>query len=111
MSQRIKIKAIKELYEKAKAAKVGDTICCPSCRTDFQKTNYQQAFCKAKGGTICKDYYWNYVDPIKRNNTTRISPANAAFYANHIEPLKDDSARGWPMGVDEGPEGWDGHKD
>lgn len=107
MSQRIKIKVIKELYEKAKSAKVGDTICCPSCRTDFQKTNHQQAFCKAKGGTICKDYYWNYVDPSKRNNTTRISPANARFYALHIEPLIERRER---EDFDDDPS-WDAHKE
>ena len=95
-------------YNAAKAAKVGDIIICPSCNTSCVKSNYQQAFCKSKPGTECKDKYWNTVTPGKRNNTTRISPANAAFYERHIEPLK---GRGWPMGVDEGPEGWDGHKD
>lgn len=102
-------KTLKTLYEKAKNAKVGETVFCPSCGKSFEKTNYQQAFCKSKEGTICKDFYWNNVTPTKRNNTTRISPANAAFYAANIEPLKNDN--GWPFGVDEGPEGWDGHKD
>lgn len=110
MSQRPKLSKLKELYKKAKEAKVGETCVCPSCRTEFVKKNYQQVFCKSKTGTACKDFYWNNVTPGKRNNTTRISPANARFYTTHIEPLKD-SARGWPMGVDEGPEGWDGHKD
>lgn len=99
---------MKIAYGKAKSAKVGDTCECPSCKTPFVKSNYQQAFCKSKPGTECKDKYWNTVTPGKRNNTTRISPANAAYYERHIEPLK---AKGWPMGVDEGPEGWDGHKD
>lgn len=70
---------LKELYRKAKAAKIGETCVCPSCRASFVKENYQQAFCKTKGKTVCKDYYWNNVTPTKRNNTTRISPANAAF--------------------------------
>ncbi len=107
---RPKLSTLKDLYQKAKSAKVGETICCPSCKTNFEKTNYQQVFCKTQKGTICKDFYWNNVTPSKRNNTSRISPANAKFYALHIEPLKDN-ARGWPFGVDEGPEGWDGHKD
>jgi hypothetical protein len=72
---------IKELYENAKSAKVGSTCKCPSCGTEFVKTNYQQAFCKSKNGTICKDKYWNTVTPEKRNNTTRISPANASWMA------------------------------
>jgi len=52
---------------------------CPSCNTSFLKTNYQQAFCKTRTGTKCKDKYWNNVIPSKRNNTVRISPASARF--------------------------------
>lgn len=63
----------------AKEAGVGTECKCPSCRTMFTKTNYQQAFCKTKGGTVCKDNYWNNVTPSKRNNKTRISPASAAY--------------------------------
>lgn len=70
---------IKELYKKSKSAKVGEECVCPSCGTKFMKTNYQQAFCKTKGGTVCKDKYWNTVIPQKRCNTTRVSPANARF--------------------------------
>ena len=66
-------------YNAAKQAKVGQECTCPSCGTKFIKTNYQQAFCKSKGGTVCKDKYWNTVTPTKRNNTTRISPASAAY--------------------------------
>lgn len=78
-----KLKRIKHRtsYEIAKQAKVGDSCQCPSCGSHFIKTNYQQAFCKTKEGTICKDAYWNSVDPSKRNNTTRISPASAAWMA------------------------------
>ncbi len=67
------------LYTIAKAAKVGASVTCPSCKSVFVKNNYQQAFCKTKNGTICKDNYWNNVTPSKRNNTTRISPASARF--------------------------------
>ena len=76
---------IKEKYELAKAAKVGENCTCPSCGTLFKKTNYQQAFCKARGKTKCKDKYWNTVTPEKRNNTTRISPANAAYSCMQYE--------------------------
>lgn len=69
---------LKAKYELAKEKKVGEEATCPSCGTKFIKTNYQQVFCKSKNGTVCKDYYWNNVTPTKRNNTTRISPANQA---------------------------------
>lgn len=67
----------KQRYQLNKEAKVGDTCVCPSCRTEFVKGSYQQVFCKSKRGTKCKDKYWNNVIETKRNNTTRISPANA----------------------------------
>lgn len=73
------MKKIKEKYSKAKSAKVGQECVCPSCGTTFTKTNYQQAFCKSKSGTKCKDRYWNTITPEKRNNTTRISPASARW--------------------------------
>lgn len=76
---------IKAKYKSSKAAKVGELCVCPSCNTDFIKTNYQQAFCKTKGKTVCKDKYWNTVTPSKRNNTTRISPASARFMARREE--------------------------
>ena len=70
---------IRDRYKINKDAKVGDECVCPSCNSKFIKTNYQQAFCKTKGGTVCKDKYWNTVTPEKRNNVTRISPANARW--------------------------------
>jgi hypothetical protein len=80
---------IKALYTAAKAAKVGETCTCPSCGNMFVKTNYQQAFCKTQGNTVCKDKYWNTVTPTKRNNTTRISPANAAYMKNKTLTYRD----------------------
>lgn len=74
-----------DTYNQNKAAKVGTECKCPSCGTKFIKNNYQQAFCKSKQGTKCKDKYWNTVDPSKRNNTTRISPANARWQAMQHE--------------------------
>jgi len=70
---------IRYRYRLNKEAKVGDKLICPSCGSEFEKSNYQQAFCKTKTGTKCKDKYWNTVTPTKRNNKTRISPASAAF--------------------------------
>jgi len=80
---------MKKRYTLAKQAKVGETCTCPSCGTQFEKTNYQQAFCKSKGGTICKDKYWNTVTPNKRNNTTRISPASARWMAQQAQERED----------------------
>ena len=76
---------IKTRYEQNKAAKVGTTCICPSCNTQFVKLNYQQAFCKSKIGTQCKDKYWNTITPTKRNNTSRISPANKAYQEQQME--------------------------
>jgi hypothetical protein len=70
---------MKQRYFLNKESKVGDSLICPSCGTTFTKTNYQQAFCKSKPGTFCKDKYWNNVTETKRNNITRISPASAAY--------------------------------
>jgi hypothetical protein len=98
------MKKIKEKYELAKSAKVGEKCICPSCGTQFEKTNYQHAFCKSKKGTKCKDKYWNTVTPEKRNNTTRISPANAAFSCMQYEirnaqPKRDNRPIWEKMGV------------
>jgi len=90
-------------YRKAKNAKVGETFNCPCCDTSVVKTNYQQAFCGTRNNTVCKDYYWNNVTETKRNNTTRISPANAAWKQNQedkrelYEDFDDDMS-------------WDAHK-
>lgn len=43
-----------EQYKKNKSAKVGETIVCPTCGTEFVKKQYSQAFCCGK----CKDAYW-----------------------------------------------------
>lgn len=73
------IQSMKLRYERNAAAKVGEECTCPACGTVFVKKSWQQKFCKSKRGTKCKDKYWNNVDPEKRCNTTRISPASAAW--------------------------------
>lgn len=73
---------IKQKYNFSKSAKVNTECICPSCGNKFIKDNYQQAFCKSRSGTKCKDKYWNTVTPEKRNNTTRISPASLNWLAN-----------------------------
>lgn len=83
------MKKIKSKYEANKKANVGEECICPSCGNSFTKTNYQQAFCKTRSGTKCKDKYWNTVTPEKRNNTTRISPASASW----IQQQEDNRER------------------
>ena len=67
---------MRQQYKLNKEAALLDRCTCPSCGNEFTKTNYQQAFCKTRPGTKCKDKYWNTVTPTKRNNKTRISPAS-----------------------------------
>jgi hypothetical protein len=95
---------MQETYKLNKAAKVGEECICPSCGEKFTKEHYQQAFCKTKGGTVCKDKYWNTVDPKKRCNTTRISPASRR-YMNEREERRERY-----HDFDDDP-GWDAHKD
>ena len=98
------VRNIRATYRTNKDAKVGETCYCPSCGQPFRKEHYQQAFCKTKPKTQCKDKYWNTVTPHKRNNVTRISPANARYYAEHIEPFKIDEDF-------DDDQSWDAHKD
>jgi hypothetical protein len=79
-------------YDVAKSAKVGDYITCPSCGKKFVKKTYNQVFCsnaKTKDSMNCKDRYWNDIDPRKRNNTTRISPASQRFLDEVIIPRRE----------------------
>jgi hypothetical protein len=88
-----------EAYKKAKKAMIGESVICPACGKGYLKTFYNQVFCsnaKTKRFNNCKDKYWNTIDPKKRNNTTRISPANRAYYENVILPRQDfDDDMSW----------------
>ena len=81
-------KKLIEARQKCKDAKVGDEIVCPSCETKHTKKSYQSVFCQTKGGTVCKDNYWNNVDQNKRNNKTRISPASAVWMSSQERNFK-----------------------
>lgn len=94
---------MKKQYNKNKLLRVGDTCICPSCNTLFTKEHYQQVFCKTRGGTVCKDAYWNFVTPNKRNNKTRISPASAAYMASR--------EKYYPYNDFDDDMSWDAHKD
>lgn len=95
---------IKAAYNKSKSAKVGETCTCPSCGTEFVKEHYQQAFCKTKPGTWCKDKYWNTVTPEKRCNTTRISPASRRFMEERERRAEENAFYDDDLS-------WDAHKD
>lgn len=89
------IKSLNAAYQKAASAKVGDIIICPSCSHEFEKKNYQTKFCKRFGKTVCKDHYWNNVTETKRNNTTRISPANSERMLEREDRIFYDDDPGW----------------
>lgn len=57
------VDSMKNRYEEAGKAKVGDTIQCATCASKFKKKSYQSKFCSNKGHRNCKDRYWNQVDP------------------------------------------------
>lgn len=73
------LKKLKLRYFLNKNADIGQVIKCPSCDATFIKEHYQQAFCKTKGKSICKDKYWNTVTPDKKNNRTRLSKKRKEF--------------------------------
>lgn len=50
---------MKEVYDENRCSNVGDTICCPSCGSNFEKKTYNHIFCNTKIKTECKDKYWN----------------------------------------------------
>lgn len=76
---------LKDRYEANKLKPVGSQIKCTVCDKPFVKKKKVQVFCGGRGDTKCKDKYWNTVDPNKRNNTTRISPASARWMENNRE--------------------------
>lgn len=88
-------KSLISLRVDALNAPIGSNIICPSCKTAHVKKSYQSVFCKTHKGTKCKDNYWNNVDQSKRNNITRISPANNAYFVGVILPQKAFE-RGFP---------------
>lgn len=94
MKKRNNVNRLKNAYKFSKGAKVGETCTCPSCGSNFVKIHYAQAFCKNRPGSQCKDFYWNNVTPNKRNNTTRISPASAAWLSKNLDNIA--RKRGFP---------------
>lgn len=104
------IQYMKSVYQSNKTVSIGSVCQCPSCGTAFAKEHYQQVFCKTQGGTVCKDKYWNSVTPSKRNNTTRISPANGA-YQEQMRECREDSFMYNMRGMDDDDPSWDAHKD
>ena len=54
-------------YKLNKSTKVGSQITCVVCQTKIEKTKPPYVFC----GMVCKDDFWNKIDPRKRNNNGR----------------------------------------
>ena len=96
---------MKTAYIKAKSAKVGETIVCPTCGKHFVKTSYQQAFCRMRGknkgnkkSNLCKDQYWTFMNPrgekgVKAINT-RMNIAQSYEhddYDDYIHPSSEDA--------------------
>jgi len=90
-------KTMKRLYGLAEGSQVKSLITCPACYRGIIKKRPDHKFCDR----VCKDAYWNNVDPRKRNNTTRISPASARYMASR--PVREPD-------FDDDPS-WDAHKD
>lgn len=89
---------MKSDYAIIKGKPIGHAVNCCVCGKQFVKKSSSQAFCsngRNKGAGNCKDAFWNKVDPEKRCRKT-------PYYYNNIHRETD---------IDEGPEGWDGHKD
>jgi len=65
--------SMKILYNRAKLAKVGEIIGCPSCGKKHKKTTYNKVFCsnaRTRSRRNCKDMFWNKIDPEKRCRNT-----------------------------------------
>lgn len=73
---------MKERYQTAEKARVGQDINCPACNNKIKKRSYQHKFC----GTKCKDRYWNsqsdrlergkvlgYIKPVEVTTTRVVS--------------------------------------
>lgn len=60
-------------YHRAKSAKTGEAVICPSCAKEFDKRSYQQAFCSNKGKRNCKDLYWNMTDSKRAERANRFA--------------------------------------
>ena len=56
---------VKNLYEVAKAAKIGSVIVCPVCKEKHTKTTYHKVFCSngRKTSKDCKSKYHNTIHP------------------------------------------------
>jgi hypothetical protein len=82
-----KIEILKNAYNLSKSIKIGNVFICPSCGMSEIKKYYNQAFCKSKEKTTCKDYYWNNVDESKRNNIDRPSLKRITFVSKQNKEL------------------------
>lgn len=63
----IKVMGMTARYNKARQAKTGSMICCPTCLRGFKKKTYNQVFCSnqktRRGRSSCKDKFHNTTNP------------------------------------------------
>ena len=91
-------------YKAAKTARVGDIIQCPTCGKKFEKRSYQQAFCRTRGkngknkkGNLCKDQYWNFINPRGMGGMKAIATKERLldFNNEYYHPFSDDAFNGF----------------
>jgi predicted nucleic acid-binding Zn ribbon protein len=67
-----RIEMMQILHQVAKDAPKGTLVECPSCGGEFKKRHPAQAFCSNKGQGNCKDLFWNFTDPKRRDRAQMI---------------------------------------
>lgn len=75
------------LYNIARQAEVGATICCPWCTKRIVKRTYNRTFCsnqRTHGRNNCKDRFWNNVSDKRRERAQEVNagkhkPGTARF--------------------------------
>lgn len=72
-------------YKRNKKIGVGIEICCVVCDKIMIKKKESYVFC----GILCKDDFWNKIDPRKRNSK-RVSKKNKAINEYLYPPSPDD---------------------
>lgn len=109
----MKQKHMKQLYALADKAPTKSEIKCPACGDTIIKNTYQKKFCNP----VCKDKYWNTIKPNPASHYTKYNVGEKSYRSfqervsnNSYSSFSQSEVAGWPSGIDEGPEGWDGHK-
>lgn len=109
------VTSMRKIYLQTADVRIGNEMTCPECGSIIRKKTYQHKFC----GKICKDRYWNNIDPRKKNWKHKRSHytkynVEAKSFANRLgDPLA--KRRGYPshaemldsLALEDGS--WDAH--